>query len=356
MAVLKNGEIVLYGFVGDSFWEEGFTASEVMEALAELGRDEDVTVRINSGGGYVYDGVAIFNALNAHRGNVTVHIDAIAASAASVIAMAGDTIIMRAGALMMIHDSSMFTWGNAEEHEKSKTVLDKLSDQMANIYAERSGGDAEDIRAEMKDETWMTGEEAVERGFATETEDTRARAVAAFDYRAYANAPDRLTTMAKKKNWTLDSAPSAAAGKPKKSTAKAKEPPKMGVEDKSGAGAGDSTSETEKGTATAADERARIKAITGAEEAKGCPGLAQHYAFETDASVEDAIAAMKAASGDAKPESNAGEAEQPDATSYQAQRTAAQGLSQPGGEKKSQAVATINTSEIYAQRRKTTGA
>ncbi|WP_167738090.1 head maturation protease, ClpP-related [Leisingera sp. NJS201] len=189
MTILVDGELVLYGFVGDDFWDEGFTASQVIDALAMLGRDADITVRINSGGGYTDDGIAIYNALKAHRGDVAVVVDAIAASSASVIAMAGDTITMRSGALMMIHDPAKFTWGDAGDHEKSTEQLNKLADLMADIYAEQTGEDAETIREDMKDELWLTGEEAVARGFATDTEGGRAKAVAAFDYRVFARAP-----------------------------------------------------------------------------------------------------------------------------------------------------------------------
>ena len=158
-------------------------------------------MRINSGGGYADDGIAIYNALKAHRGHVAVVIDAIAASSASVIAMAGDTITMRAGSLIMIHDPAKFTWGNAGDHEKSTEQLNKLADLMADIYAEQSGEDADDIRQEMKTELWLTGEEAVERGFATDTEGGRAKAVTAFDYRVYAQAPKKLVAKAKKEKW-----------------------------------------------------------------------------------------------------------------------------------------------------------
>ena len=96
MSVLLNGEIVLYGFVGENFWGDGFTARDVLDALADHGRDNDVTVRINSGGGYVDDGIAIFNALKAHKGKVTVIVDSMAASSASVIAMAGEERLMAA--------------------------------------------------------------------------------------------------------------------------------------------------------------------------------------------------------------------------------------------------------------------
>jgi hypothetical protein len=76
MTILVDGELVLYGFVGEDFWDEGFTATQVIDALAMLGRDADITVRINSGGGYTDDGIAIYNALQAHRGEVAVVVEA----------------------------------------------------------------------------------------------------------------------------------------------------------------------------------------------------------------------------------------------------------------------------------------
>ena len=135
MPVMVNGELVLYGFVGDNFWDMGFTAKEVLDALAEHGRTEDITVRINSGGGYVDDGIAIFNALKAHAGKVTVVVDSLAASSASIIAMAGDERIMRTGALMMIHDPQGGVWGTAADMEKFAKVVEKQAESLASIYA-----------------------------------------------------------------------------------------------------------------------------------------------------------------------------------------------------------------------------
>lgn len=210
MAVYENGELVLYGFVGENYWDEGFTAREVISALAEHGRDNDLTVRLNSGGGYTDDGVSIYNALTAHKGRVRIEVDGVALSSASLIAMSGDDIVMKAGSLMMIHDPATITVGDAGDHETAVGRLNKLGDLMASIYAERSGKTAEEVRTAMKDEIWLTADEAVEQGYATETEAAKAKAVASFDYRIYAHSPQRLRTLAGKKNWSLPEASTPA--------------------------------------------------------------------------------------------------------------------------------------------------
>lgn len=192
-----NGEILLYGDVGDPWgWGDGFTPADVAQALAAHGPG-DVTVRINSGGGIAWDGTAIFSLLKAHSGQVKVVVDGIAASAASLIAMSGDAIEMRGGAMMMIHDASGITWGTAADHEKSAGMLDKLSGQYARIYSERSARSEADIRAYMLAETWFTAEEAVEAGLATAVVETVTVETAAFDYRVYAHAPEGLPRRAK---------------------------------------------------------------------------------------------------------------------------------------------------------------
>ena len=220
MPVLVDGELVLYGFCGaDDWFDEGFTDRDVLDALSAIGRETDVTVRLNSGGGFTDAGKAIFNALKAHLGRVTVSVDGIAASAASIIAMAGDEVIMRTGALMMIHEASGITFGDADEHRRSVEWLERESAALASIYAEKTGGTVEDMRALMQAETWLTAAEAVEQGFADSADSEKARAVAAFDYRAYANAPKPLKAKARKENWSLDEARKAvasAAGNPRR--------------------------------------------------------------------------------------------------------------------------------------------
>jgi ATP-dependent protease ClpP protease subunit len=187
--LIVGGDLVLFGDVGDMWGDgSGFTAQDVLEALAEIG-PADVTVRLNSGGGSAWDGVAIYNALRAHAGKVTVHVEAIAASAASVIALGGDDRVMRRGAMIMIHDPANITWGTADEHAKAAAILNKLGDVIAGIYAAHTGASVEDMRALMLEETWMDAQEALDRKFATRTDDSDADAFARFDYRAYARAP-----------------------------------------------------------------------------------------------------------------------------------------------------------------------
>ncbi|KPU83615.1 hypothetical protein JI58_08345 [Marinosulfonomonas sp. PRT-SC04] len=349
MTILVDGELVLHGFVGENYWGDGFTARDVIDALAEVGRDTDVTVRINSGGGYTDDGIAIYNAFVAHKGDVTIVVDAMAASIASVIAMAGDTITMRAGSLMMIHDPAGHTWGTADSHEKSVGQLNKLADLMAGIYADQSGEDADGIRKDMKAEIWLTGQEAVERGFATDTQSGKSKSVAAFDYRVYDHAPEKLVAMATKKDWSFTAvAPKAASAAP--TPAKVKEKPTMA---KKPATADPNTAAT---TAVSADDvKARIKAITEDGAAQGHESLAKHLAFDTEVPVEEAITALKAAATDVPaPADDKVE----DRKGYQARRSAAADLAQPGSGSStpSKPVATINAGSIYASRRKTAGA
>lgn len=155
--------IDLFGAVGDA-WEEGFTVSSVAAQLDAAG-DSELLVRINSPGGFADDGVAIYNMLAERKPRV--EILGIAASAASVIAMAGETIEMRKGARMMIHDAWTVTLGDPKAHAEAFDRLDSLSDQMAAIYAGRTGADPTQIRGWMKAEKWMDGNEAAEHGFAT---------------------------------------------------------------------------------------------------------------------------------------------------------------------------------------------
>ncbi len=141
-------------------------------ALAEM--SGDIVLRLNSAGGIAVQGIAIYNALKTYAGKVTVCIDALAASAASLIAMAGDTIIMRTGSLIMIHDPSTITFGTSGELRKTADVLDEVAAAAAEIYAERSGQSNQRVRALMADETWMRGDLARKLGFADRLDDEAA--------------------------------------------------------------------------------------------------------------------------------------------------------------------------------------
>lgn len=227
-----ENEIHLYGTVGASWWDEDcFTARTVREALAKI--TGDVTVRINSGGGAATEGQAIYTMLVDHPGKVTVIVDGVAASAASLIAMAGDEIVMRLGAWMLIHDpATPWTEGRGTEadHKKEAEILGTISNAYADIYAARSGLSREEARAVMREETVLDGPAAVEMGFATTYDgETQAAAAARFDYRIYAHAPADLRAASKGLGRTPGKAAVMAmiAGRPRTQ----KEEPKMADEE-----------------------------------------------------------------------------------------------------------------------------
>jgi len=358
MNVLVDGEIVLHGTVGDDFWGEGFTPRDVLNALVELGRDSDVTVRINSGGGIALDGVAIYNTLAAHGGNVTVVIEGIAASAASIIAMGGDTIIMRTGTLMMIHDPSSITWGTAADHDKSSEVLDKLGDQLASIYAARTGAEISEMRDAMKDETWLTPDEARDGGFADQVESEAAAEATAFDYRLYEHAPENLVALAAANSWgSKRRKPPAKPSASKPTAHKAKATAKASDQPKAARSQMTMTKKETEAPATAdagearSEERKRIGAIMNSEQAKGRTGLAEYFAYETEMTAEDAIKALARAPAEDK--APAPVKEEPTA---KAEAPSILGLELGSAPAPASAKATINTSAIYASRRKQSAA
>lgn len=154
-------EVFIYDEIG--YW--GTSASDFAQQLAALDVGT-INLRINSPGGEVFDGVAIYNALKTHRATVNVSVDGLAASIASVISMAGDTITMQRGAQMMIHDASGLAYGNAADMTQMAALLDKLSDTIAGFYAERAGGSLTSWRDVMRAETWYSPDEAVTAGLA----------------------------------------------------------------------------------------------------------------------------------------------------------------------------------------------
>lgn len=142
----------------------GFDDYAMREALANA-KGETVTVRINSGGGDVFTGQAIYNLLKQSGKHIKVIINGLCASIASVIAMAGDEIEMPSNTLMMIHNPSSWNSGTAEDMRKNADVLDKVKLTIQNVYANRTGLDIDTISAMMDDETWMSADEAKEKGF-----------------------------------------------------------------------------------------------------------------------------------------------------------------------------------------------
>lgn len=158
-----GAEILIYDVIGSWFMDTD--AASIANQIKAIDADE-ITVRINSPGGSAFDGVAIMNALRAHEARIVVRVDGLAASAASVIAMAGDEIVMGPGSQMMIHEAWVFTEGDAGFLRSEADRLDKMSDSITSLYAKRAGGDFDEWRALVAAETWFTADEAVTAGLA----------------------------------------------------------------------------------------------------------------------------------------------------------------------------------------------
>ncbi|MFI0233154.1 head maturation protease, ClpP-related [Streptomyces sp. NPDC017086] len=163
-----EAEVMLYDEVGGWF---GATADQFIADLRGI-TAPSLRLRINSPGGSVFEGIAIANALRSHPANVTVQVDGVAASIASVIAMAGDRIEMAPNSMLMMHDASGVCAGNATEMEEMAELLDLISDNIADAYASRAGGTRDEWRARMKAETWYLPEDAVAAGLADEAVQT----------------------------------------------------------------------------------------------------------------------------------------------------------------------------------------
>jgi ATP-dependent protease ClpP protease subunit len=193
----------------------GEAPNDAASVRAALRKGGPVAVSINSPGGIATEGLAIYSLLKNHSARVDVTVDSIALSAGSLIAMAGDRITMREGALMMIHDPSGVTIGPASAHEKSRDVLDKMAGEFAKIYAQRTGLSEDEARTLMLEEFWMNSTEAVDLGFASAASDEGATASApAFDYRMFKHAPATLLALAppksKRKSPLMAKKPTAA--------------------------------------------------------------------------------------------------------------------------------------------------
>ncbi len=153
-------------FIAADSWWGGISARYVNYWLREHENDPEILVIINSPGGDAIEGVAIYHALEKHSAKILIEVEGLAASAASVLAMAGDVITVRAGSFMMVHESWGFTQGPAEDHEKQSILLRKVNGALADIYAARTGQTKEKCLEIMAADTWMTGEECIALGFA----------------------------------------------------------------------------------------------------------------------------------------------------------------------------------------------
>lgn len=168
----EKGELYLYSEIASSSWYgDEVTPKQFKDDLAALGDISELDVFINSPGGDVFAGITIYHILKRHPANKTVHVDGIAASAASVVAMAGDHIVMPKAATMMIHNAWAMAVGNKADMRAMADTLERLDGQLADIYAARTGKDREQVAAWMDEERWMSGDEALADGFCDEVEE-----------------------------------------------------------------------------------------------------------------------------------------------------------------------------------------
>ncbi len=189
-AQARGAEIVIYDEIG-AF---GIPAKSFLDELKALGPIAELTVRINSPGGSVFDGVAIYNALKRHEARVTVWIDGIAASIASMITMAGDEVVMPENAMLMLHDPSALVIGTAADMRGMAEALDKMKAGMVAAYRDKSGRDDTEIEALMTAETWLSAQEAVGLGLADRVEQP-VRMAAHFDLSRFHNTPPQLAAV-----------------------------------------------------------------------------------------------------------------------------------------------------------------
>lgn len=163
----STAELMIYDEIGFDWWTgEGMTAARFRDELAAIGNVSTINVRINSPGGDVFDGLAIYNQLRRHSAQIVVDVDGVAASIASVIAMAGQEVRMGQSSLMMIHNAMGGVMGNAQDMLEFAKVLDKIDGELAATYADKSGRDAAEFRDLMDKETWLSAEDAIELGMA----------------------------------------------------------------------------------------------------------------------------------------------------------------------------------------------
>lgn len=205
-ATEDEAELLLYDDIGGWFG----TYAEDFDADLKAVTAKKLTVRVNSPGGSVFEGMAIASMLRAHPADITVRVDGIAASIASVIAMAGDRVVMMPGATMMIHDASGMCLGDAADMAKMAELLDLLSNNIADIYAAKAGGTRDEWRATMRAEKWYLAQEAVDAGLADEVasmdrpEPEEPEMRKAWDLKAYGYAGPEETKPGQTPSLTID--------------------------------------------------------------------------------------------------------------------------------------------------------
>ena len=159
------GELSLYGDISDTtWWGDEITPKQFQEDLNALGDVSTLNIYINSGGGDVFAGQTIYSILKRHSAHKVVHVDGLAASIASIIAMAGDEVIMPKNAMMMIHNAWTVASGNKDDLRAMADTLEKIDGVLRDVYVAKTGREAEEVEEKMNNETWFTADEALEFG------------------------------------------------------------------------------------------------------------------------------------------------------------------------------------------------
>jgi ATP-dependent protease ClpP protease subunit len=187
----KSLSVEIYDVIGADIFGLGITASAVSAALDEQDDYDNIVVRLNSPGGDAFEGVAIYNVLKNYGKPVNVFVDGLAASAASIIAMSGDTITMGEGSMMMIHNAIGVAYGNADDLRQLADTLDTVSASIADIYVSRTKNSKTSVLEMMDAETWMNAKDAVKNGFATEVAG-KGGYKNSFDLSAFKNTPEQF--------------------------------------------------------------------------------------------------------------------------------------------------------------------
>ncbi len=184
-------EMLIYEDIGEGFFG-GVSSRQVLDDLAGISTP-NINVRINSPGGDVFEGIAIYNALRRHDSRIVVDVDALAASAASLIAMAGDTVRISDNSMMMIHNPYTIAGGDAREMRRVADLLDKVGENVVSIYHDKTPDlNPSQIQDMLDAETWLTASEAVEMGFADEVTAGLSVAAAAFKPDRFQHTPRRF--------------------------------------------------------------------------------------------------------------------------------------------------------------------
>lgn len=271
-------------YIYDEIGSWGTTAEDFVQQLMTIKSDK-IDLHLNTPGGDMFDGLAIFNALKQHSAEVTTYVDALAASAGSYIALAGEKVIMARNATMMIHDASAMAWGNAADMREMADLLDGFSDNIADIYSRKAGGSADEWRALMKEETWYTAKEAVTAGLADEMTDPDEEAeeatnqwdlsVFAHAGRSQAESPfrvrERVRLMNTHKEAPMGRGPKNSEGTPEATPAEQSGQQDPGTHEGEDSGAGSPDTDTSANETPGSEDTARGEDTPNTDDGTGTP-------------------------------------------------------------------------------------